>query len=158
MNIQDIADFIELVKNPAKYERVLQNIKDEQGRLNAAIETVGKASDLDKLRKDVEVRIETITSDYAKKTDELEKAYAKKEKRIENLCVDLEGKITLAQTQTNAADVRQKAAEDLANSFAGRDKKLKEQEKFVADLQVEVQKQAAEYNEKLEKLRSIGII
>ena len=158
MNIQDIADFIELVKNPAKYERVLQNIKDEQGRLNAAIETVGKASDLDKLRKDVEVRIETITSDYAKKTDELEKAYAKKEKRIENLRVDLESKITIAQTQTNAADVRQKAAEDLANSFAGRDKKLKEQEKFVADLQVEVQKQAAEYNEKLEKLRSIGII
>jgi len=158
MNIQDIADFIELVKNPAKYERVLQNIKDEQGRLNAAIETVGKASDLDKLRKDVEVRIETITSDYAKKTDELEKAYAKKEKRIENLRVDLEGKITIAQAQTNAADVRHRAAEDLANSFAGRDKKLKEQEKFVADLQVEVQKQAAEYNEKLEKLRSIGII
>lgn len=158
MNIQDIADFIELVKNPAKYERVLQNIKDEQGRLNAAIETVGKASDLDKLRKEVEVRIETITSDYVKKTDELEKAYAKKEKRIENLRIDLEGKITIAQVQTNAADVRQKAAEDLANSFAGRDKKLKEQEKFVADLQVDVQKQAAEYNEKLEKLRSIGII
>ncbi len=158
MNIQDIADFIELVKNPAKYERVLQNIKDEQGRLNAAIETVGKASDLDKLRKDVEVRIETITSDYVKKTEELEKSYAQKEKRIENLRVTLESKITLAQAQTNAADVRQKAAEDLSNSFAGRDKKLKEQEKFVADLQVEVQKQAAEYNEKLEKLRSIGII
>lgn len=158
MNIQDIADFIELVKNPAKYERVLQNIKDEQGRLNAAIETVGKASELDSLRKEVEVKSANLTSEYLKKTDELEKLYAKKEKRIEALRIDLENKIVLAQTQTNTADVRQRAAEDLVNSFAGRDKKLKEQEKFVADLQVEVQKQAAEYNEKLEKLRSIGII
>ena len=54
MNIQDISDFIDLVKNPAKYERVLQNIKDEQERLNAVIATVGKASELDKLRKEVE--------------------------------------------------------------------------------------------------------
>lgn len=158
MNIQDIADFIELVKNPAKYERVLQNIKDEQGRLNAAIETVGKASELDSLRKEVEVKSANIASEYLKKTEELEKLYAKKEKRIEALRIDLENKIVLAQTQTNTADVRQRAAEDLVNSFAGRDKKLKEQEKFVADLQAEVQKQAAEYNEKLEKLRSIGII
>lgn len=29
MNIQDIADFLDLVKNPAKYERVLSNIKAE---------------------------------------------------------------------------------------------------------------------------------
>ena len=27
MNIQDISDFIDLVKNPAKYERVLLNKK-----------------------------------------------------------------------------------------------------------------------------------
>jgi len=30
MNIQDIADFIDLVKNPAKYEKILKNLQDEQ--------------------------------------------------------------------------------------------------------------------------------
>ena len=43
MNIQDIVDFIDLVKNPEKYERILQNLVDERARLDAAIATVGKA-------------------------------------------------------------------------------------------------------------------
>ena len=51
MNIQDIVDFIDLVKNPEKYERILKNLVDERARLDAAIATVGKASELDKLRK-----------------------------------------------------------------------------------------------------------
>ena len=64
MNIQDIADFLDLVKNPVKYEERLQALKDEQGRLNAVIETVGKASELDKLRKEVEKEREQLQADF----------------------------------------------------------------------------------------------
>jgi len=37
MNIQDIANFIDLVNNPEKYNRVLKNLQDEQARLTAVL-------------------------------------------------------------------------------------------------------------------------
>lgn len=155
MNIQDITDFIDLVKNPAKYEKVLQNIKDEQGRLNAVIETVGKASELDKLRKDVETKAASLELDYTKKTEDLEKAYARKTKKVDTLIVDLETKIQDTQRELEVAYNKQKAADELSNSFAGRDKKLKEQETLVATLREQLKGSVSEYNEKIEKLRSV---
>lgn len=158
MNIQDIADFLDLVKNPAKYERVLSNIKAEQDRLNAVIETVGKASELDKLRKEVETKADTLNNDYAKKVEDLEKSYVRKTKKAESLASDLEQKLAQAAKELEVAVNKQRAAEDLANSFAGRDKKLKEQEAQVVVLREQLQASVTEYNEKIEKIRSIGIV
>lgn len=155
MNIQDIADFLDLVKNPAKYERVLSNIKAEQDRLNAVIETVGKASELDKLRKEVETKADTLNNDYAKKIEDLEKSYVRKTKKAESLASDLEQKLAQAAKELEVAVNKQRAAEDLANSFTGRDKKLKEQEELVANLREELKASVSEYNEKLSKLRSV---
>ena len=158
MNIQDIADFLDLVKNPAKYERVLSNIKAEQDRLNAVIETVGKASELDKLRKEVELKSNTLTIEYNKKIEDLEKSYVRKTKKAESLASDLEQKLAQAAKELEVAVNKQRAAEDLANSFAGRDKKLKEQEAQVVVLREQLQASVTEYNEKIEKIRSIGIV
>ncbi len=155
MNIQDIADFLDLVKNPAKYERVLSNIKAEQDRLNAVIETVGKASELDKLRKEVELKSNTLTIEYNKKIEDLEKSYVHKTKKAESLASDLEQKLAQAAKELEVAVNKQRAAEDLANSFTGRDKKLKEQEESVANLREELKASVSEYNEKLSKLRSV---
>lgn len=155
MNIQDIADFLDLVKNPAKYERVLSNIKAEQDRLNAVIETVGKASELDKLRKEVELESNTLTIEYNKKIEDLEKSYVHKTKKAESLASDLEQKLAQAAKELEVAVNKQRAAEDLANSFTGRDKKLKEQEELVANLREELKASVSEYNEKLSKLRSV---
>ena len=155
MNIQDIADFLDLVKNPAKYERVLSNIKAEQDRLNTVIETVGKASELDKLRKEVELKSNTLTIEYNKKIEDLEKSYVHKTKKAESLASDLEQKLAQAAKELEVAVNKQRAAEDLANSFTGRDKKLKEQEELVANLREELKASVSEYNEKLSKLRSV---
>lgn len=158
MNIQDIADFLDLVKNPAKYERVLSNIKAEQDRLNAVIETVGKASELDKLRKEVELKSNTLTIEYNKTIEDLEKSYVRKTKKAESLATDLEQKLGEAKQEIEVAIIKQRAADDLANSFAGRDKKLKEQEAQVVVLREQLQASVTEYNEKIEKIRSIGIV
>ena len=155
MNIQDIADFLDLVKNPAKYERVLSNIKAEQDRLNTVIETVGKASELDKLRTEVETKADTLNNDYAKKVEDLEKSYVRKTKKAESLAIELEQKLAQAAKEIEVAINKQCAAEDLANSFTGRDKKLKEQEELVANLREELKASVSEYNEKLSKLRSV---
>lgn len=157
MNIQDIADFIDLVKNPVKYEKVLQNIKDEQARLNAVIETVGKASELDKLRKEVEDKATKIKDEYEKKVEELDKSYSKKIKKVDSLTSDLELKIAQANSELEAAVVKQRSAEELSNSFAGRDKSLREQENHVATLREELKMAVSEYNEKIAKLRSVMV-
>lgn len=54
MNIQDISDFIDLVKNPDKFESKIKELKDEQTRLQAVRESVTKAADLDKEMKKVQ--------------------------------------------------------------------------------------------------------
>ncbi len=158
MNIQDIADFIDLVKNPVKYEKVLQNIKDEQDRLNAVIATVAEASELGALRKEVETKAANLDSAYAEKAKKLEQEYTRKLKKIDTLQAEVEAQLLQAQAEIESAVGKQRAADELANSFSGRDKKLKEQEALVASLREELIASVAEYNEKIEKIRSIGIV
>jgi len=124
MNIQDIADFIDLVKNPVKYEKVLQNIKDEQDRLNAVIATVAEASELGALRKEVETKAANLDSAYAEKAKKLEQEYTRKLKKVDTLQAEVEAQLLQAQAEIESAVGKQRAADELANSFSGRDKKL----------------------------------
>lgn len=155
MNIQDISDFIDLVKNPAKYERVLQNIKDEQERLNAVIATVGKASELDKLRKEVEKERAELQADFDKQSKERD-AYVERE--VELLS---KKKRDLDEALQNAAKALQDAAEKtaaakaLAASFDGREKQLRQAEESIQVRQKQLDAQIAEYSEKIAKLRSV---
>ena len=155
MNIQDISDFIDLVKNPAKYERVLQNIKDEQERLNAVIATVGKASELDKLRKEVEKERAELQADFDKQSKERD-VYVERE--IELLA---KKKRDLDEALQNAAKALQEAAEKtttakaLASSFDCREKQLRQAEESIQVRQKQLDAQIAEYSEKFAKLRSV---
>jgi len=155
MNLQDIADFIDLVKNPAKYETVLKRFQDEQGRLNAAIETVGKASELDKLRKSVE-----------KEAEKNEAAYVEKVKAAE---ARLEAQFVIAAAAQTTADEANETARALLSeaqvtkedalklqaSFEGRDKSLSKSEESLKQRQAKAESLIVEYNEKLAKLRSV---
>ena len=121
MNLQDIANFIDLVNNPAKYNQVLQNLQDEQGRLNAAIETVGKASELDKLRKQVEKERADLEATLQKKIKEAEvrlnsklQIAAEAQKSADELQATAKALLTEAQQ-------KEIKAKGLADSFACRD-------------------------------------
>lgn len=157
MNIQDIADFIDLVKNPSKYEKVLQNLKDEQGRLNAVIETVGKVSEIDKIKKALEIQVATLDAEYKTKMEALEATYVAKIKKVETLQVKLEADVKKVNAAATEAEAKELAATALAASFAGRDKKLLAAEKEVAALRLELSTSLAEYNEKIAKLKSVMV-
>ena len=157
MNIQDIADFIDLVKNPAKYEKVLQNLKDEQGRLNKVIETVGKVSEIEKLKKELEAKFSSVDSDYKTKKEALEATYVAKIKKVECLQVKLEDEVKKATAAITEAEAKELSANALAASFAGRDKKLSAAEKEVAALRLELSTSLAEYNEKIAKLKAVMV-
>jgi len=155
MNIQDISDFLDLVKNPDKYNKFVEDIKAEQARLKAAVETVAKASELDKLIKE-----------YNKKTAAFEKSVFDKQKEIDDIATRnqqalLARQAVAEQAQINAQAVLQEAstkaeqATKLAESFAGREKELRKQETFVEEQKKVLASQIAEYEEMLTKIRSV---
>jgi len=155
MNIQDIADFIDLVKNPEKYERILKNLVDERARLDAAIATVGKASELDKLRKELE-----------KDREEFKQKVAESESlRQEEVAAEI---ATIVAKKEDAAKLHDKAtallqeaeakilqAENISQSFASREKNIRKQEEALIEEKNKLGEMVLEYNEKLNKLRSV---
>jgi chromosome segregation ATPase len=155
MNIQDIADFIDLVKNPAKYEKILKNLQDEQARLNAAVETVGKASELDSLRKDVEKQRDKLEAVYTTKLNKLDSEYKVKLDAVEKLQSEVEAKSAEANVALQEANTQTIAAIELTQSCVLREKALSKQEKLVEAMKAELGASVTEYNEKLAKLRSV---
>lgn len=157
MNLQNVADFLDLVTNPEKYQAVLVRLQEEQARLNAAIETVGKASELDKLRKDVE-----------KKAAKNELEFVDKVKAAEQR---LEQKFDIAASAQASADKTKEEADKmlaeaqrvaneantLKNSFEGRDKALRQAEEMLARRQAKLDGLVEEYNAKIAKLRSVMV-
>ena len=155
MNIQDVADFLDLVKNPDKYEARLKAIKEEQERLNAVIATVGKASELDKLRKEVEKERDQLQEDFVKATRERD-AYVEREVEVlTKKKIEYTEAISKATELATSAELKLKEANALIKSHDGREKKLKQGEDGLTVRQKQLDALILEYNEKVAKLRSV---
>ena len=155
MNIQDISDFLDLVKNPDKYAAALQTLKEEQERLNEVIATVGKASELDKLRKAVDKQKQSLEADFQNRVVTFEQQCVVTQKSLEKQKQDVAEQKDAAIKAEQEAVATKTRAEALASSFAGREKVLRKAEEDVAQRAKEVSAMQVEYNEKLAKLRSV---
>ena len=155
MNIQDIADFIDLVKNPEKYERILKNLVDERARLDAVIATVGKASELDKLRKELDKDREAFKQKIAASDA------ARQEEAAAEIATIVAKKESAAKLHDQATALLQEAeakilqAETISQSFASREKELRKKEDALVEEKNKLGVLVLEYNEKLNKLRSV---
>lgn len=155
MNIQDISDFLDLVKNPDKYAKVLKDLKDEQDRLNAVIATVGKASELESLRKQVEKKAAKLDSDFEKKEATLQTSISGKLAILSEKEQKLNDAIAEQKQMTASAASRIASAEDIANEYKRREKAIRQQEDFLTEENARVSDMAKEYEDKLAKLRSV---
>jgi chromosome segregation ATPase len=155
MNIQDIADFIDLVKNPVKYENALKRLQEENERLHKAIETVGKASELDNLRKDVEKERAQFEQSYKDKVEQAQKQLEQESLIFRSRQEQLVKAQSVADAAISDAHIKMKEAQALADSFAGRDKELRLKEQAAAANQEKLQALMKEYDEKVTKLRSV---
>ena len=157
MNIQDVADFIDLVKNPTKFEAALKIMKDEQARLTAVIETVGAVADIEKIRKETE-----------KKAAKLESIYEEKNATFEAAKKTLEDKLALS-TALSLEELKKNklAGDDLRVKEAAYKKKQAElvtREQLLVNLEaVATEKEAklnamlVEYDEKIAKLKAVMV-
>lgn len=153
MNIQDIADFLDLVKNPSKYEALLQRLQDEQGRLAASIATVGKASELDKLRKEVEKQATFLEETYKERNEKLTQQVENEIKIFKAKQENLQATQERSEKAAQEAQAATRAAKELVDSFSGRDKALRAREEQVATQQVNLNALVSEYEEKVAKVR-----
>lgn len=155
MNIQSISEFLDLVKNPDKYAKFLEEIKAEQDRLNAVIETVGKASELDQLRKQLDKERALF-----KQTSEQAESIRQEEVAAEVAAL-VAKKASADQLYDKATALLQEAeakllqAETVSQSFASKEKELRKQELSLTEEKIQLGAMITEYNEKLNKLRSV---
>ena len=147
--------FLDLIADPAKYRVYLERIEEERKRLEEVVATVGKASELDALRKQVEqeqldgkVALETKVKEAEMRLDLKFKVAADAQKAADEAQ-------EVAKTLMKAAEEKEKQAVALAASFEGRDKALLKQETQVANQRAELQKLVTEYNDKVAKLRAV---
>lgn len=155
MDFNQIAEFIDLVKNPDKYAKVVKDLQDEQARLTAVIETVGKASELDKLRKQVEQRAAKLEAEYAKKQADLDKDASVKAAIAAEAQDRLNEATIKAQRAVTEAQQRVEAAESVAQDYKRREKAIRQQEEVLAKEKADLAVMARDYEEKLAKLRSV---
>lgn len=155
MNIQSISEFLDLVKNPDKYAKFLEEIKAEQDRLNTVIETVGKASELDQLRKqlDKERALFKQTSEQAESIRQEEvaaevAALVAKKANADQL-------FDKATAKLQEAESKLIQAEAISQSFTSREKELRKKEDALTEEKIQLGAMITEYNEKLNKLRSV---
>ena len=157
MNIQDIADFMDLVKNPAKYDALLQRLVDEQARLKAVIATVGEVAEIEQIKKDLLKQEAEATTSYQEMQKMFSKEQEKGQKAIEVNLAEL--KTSQAVCDKQSADLKDVLAENksINADIKKREKALIKQEQTIQETQDALLLTKVEYEEKLAKLKSVMV-
>lgn len=157
MNIQDVADFLDLVKNPDKYTAMLQGLVDEQKRLNDVAETVVKVSAFDKEKKKFEserTKIEKQIEVALSEIEDTKKAVQEKANIMEktNQSIKEENEQLNKQLKAKLAEIHV-----IETRLVEKEKELDRQK---ANLVVSIQsteETRAQLEEKLTAIRSLGV-
>ena len=146
MNIQDVADFISLVKDPAKFESYLTQLVEEQNRLKAVIETIGQVEEIEAIK--IAIKKQALIAEQQQadllakiQQDRLKEATAatialaetkKKKKKYRILLQELQQ----TQQETKALNIQAKKREkDLASKQAELQEKLTNVEALKLELE-----------------------
>lgn len=157
MNIQDVADFISLVKDPAKYEQAIQQMKEEQDRLTAVIETVGVVAEIEKIKKEIDAQAGKLESNYAQRISDFEK-----EKKSWLDKIELTNALAQQDLKANkeaAATLREKEAayKKKLSDITTREQLLVNLEAVAFEKEVKLNAMLVEYEEKITKLKSVMV-
>ena len=157
MNIQDVADFISLVKDPAKFESYLTQLVEEQNRLKAVIETVGQVEEIEAIKIAIKKQallaeqqqadiLSKIQQDRLKESTAATVALAETKATQEKYRVLLQ---ELQQTQQETKSLNAQAKKQEAD--------LQKKQKELQDKLVAVDAIKVEYEDRVAKLKSVMV-
>ena len=157
MNIQDIADFIDLVKNPDKYDKLLKDLVDEQERLIAVIKTVGDVAEIESIKTQIKLDEKQAILDREAILTKIEQDRVKENVATTVLQADLQA--TRTKYQTLYQDLQEKEAEtkELNRLAKKREKDLVSKQAELQEKLTNVEALKLELEDRLAKLKAVMV-
>ena len=157
MNIQDIADFIDLVKNPDKYDKLLKDLVDEQERLTAVIKTVGDVTEIESIKTQIKLDEKQAILDREAILKKIEQDRVKENVATTVLQADLQA--TRTKYQTLYQDLQEKEAEtkELNQLAKKREKDLVRKQAELQEKLTNVEALKLELEDRLAKLKAVMV-
>ena len=157
MNIQDIADFIDLVKNPDKYDKLLKDLVDEQERLTAVIKTVGDVTEIESIKTQIKLDEKQAILDREAILTKIEQDRVKENVATTVLQADLQA--TRTKYQTLYQDLQEKEAEtkELNKLAKKREKDLVSKQAELQEKLTNVEALKLELEDRLAKLKAVMV-
>ena len=157
MNIQDVADFISLVKDPSKFERHLKQLVDEQDRLKAVIETVGKVEEIESIKTQIKL---TEQKELQKQQALLAKYEQERTKEAVSAAIlQEETRLTREKYQNLLQELQAHEKETKALNIQAkkREKDLENKQTELQETLAATEKVKLDYEERLTKLKSVMV-
>ena len=157
MNIQDVADFISLVKDPAKFERHLKQLVDEQDRLKAVIETVGKVEEIESIKTQIKL---TEQKELQKQQALLAKYEQERTKEAVSAAIlQEETRLTREKYQNLLQELQanEKETKALNTQAKKREKDLENKQTELQETLAATERVKLDYEERLTKLKSVMV-
>ena len=157
MNIQDIADFIDLIKNPDKYDKLLKGLVDEQERLTAVIKTVGDVAEIESIKTQIKLDEKQAILDREAILTKIEQDRVKENLATTVLQADLQA--TRTKYQTLYQDLQEKEAEtkELNQLAKKREKDLVRKQAELQEKLTNVEALKLELEDRLAKLKAVMV-
>lgn len=157
MNIQDIADFIDLIKNPDKYDKLLKDLVDEQERLKAVIKTVGDVAEIESIKTQIKLDEKQAILDREAILTKIEQDRVKENVATTVLQADLQA--TRTKYQTLYQDLQEKEAEtkELNKLAKKREKDLVSKQAELQEKLTNVEALKLELEDRLAKLKAVMV-
>ena len=157
MNIQDIADFIDLIKNPDKYDKLLKDLVDEQERLTAVIKTVGDVTEIESIKTQIKLDEKQAILDREAILTKIEQDRVKENVATTILQADLQA--TRTKYQTLYQDLQEKEAEtkELNRLAKKREKDLVSKQAELQEKLTNVEALKLELEDRLAKLKAVMV-
>lgn len=154
MNLEAVSAFLELVKSPDKYIKLIEDLKAQHKAINDSIELTGKAQEIPKLHTQAKLVVEKAHEEAVKIKQE---AIAKAAEIVKN-ATELSTKVEKdhAESSALAQEAREtnKKAKELQKQNEVLNKTLLEQTALVSLQQNQLLATQTEFSEKLAKLQA----
>ena len=157
MNIQDVAEFIDLVKNPDKYDKLLKDLVDEQDRLKAVIETVGKVEEIESIKTQIKL---TEQKELQKQQALLAKYEQERTKEAVSAAIlQEETRLTREKYQNLLQELQanEKETKALNTQAKKREKDLENKQTELQETLAATERVKLDYEERLTKLKSVMV-
>ena len=157
MNIQDIADFIDLVKNPDKYDKLLKDLVDEQERLTAVIKTVGDVAEIESIKTQIKLDEKQAILDREAILTKIEQDRVKENVATTVLQADLQATRTKYQTLYQDLQEKEAKTKELNQLAKKREKDLVSKQAELQEKLTNVEALKLELEDRLAKLKAVMV-